>query len=159
MMAAIIGSTLAAGTAWAQGWKGGQEDASFQKQENSGGSTFDGWKGNQEDAALTEQEKKDGMKGQPVGVNGFVPASSSGVTVYPTVMTDALLVKMEAAVPGNIRVEVYDLLGKKVWSEVRYQDAGSFNEPFHPGALTCGTYIVRVVKGGAAWVTKIQSAC
>lgn len=70
---------------------------------------------------------------------------------YPNPATGKTTIPYAVASPGNVRVELYDLLGRQVMTLVdSVQPVGRYEVVFDTASLTSGLYFYRLIAGGSA---------
>ncbi len=82
------------------------------------------------------------------------PRSSFGkVLVYPNPTYGVLMVGFGLSVPEQVKVAVYDLLGRRVYeSELGYREAGVQEVELDVAGLVPGVYVMRLVNGSEGWM-------
>ena len=75
-------------------------------------------------------------------------AAGAGLAVYPNPATETATAAFDLDRPGAVRLEVFDVLGRRVATQASTQAAGPARIPLAVGELGRGTYVVRVTAGG-----------
>ena len=94
----------------------------------------------------------------------MVPAASAGVAetieglqltgVYPNPAHDNVTVAYVVAGPGEVTIEVFDVLGRHVRNvTIIYDAAGTHQLPIDTAGFAAGTYIVRITNGAGRSVS------
>ena len=97
--------------------------------------------------------------GPGTGTDQQLALSKKEAKVYPTVVKDQLNVSFNWPESGEVEVELYDLIGKRVWKKTIWNDGGAFHHTIAGDIAGCGTYIVRVTQGSLTFTRKIYSTC
>ncbi|MEL7362826.1 MAG: T9SS type A sorting domain-containing protein [Bacteroidota bacterium] len=71
--------------------------------------------------------------------------SSLMLSVYPTLVTSAAQAQVTSAVPGPIRLEVFDVAGRRVWLQPNATDLGPGHTTRFGEDLRPGSYFVRAI--------------
>ncbi len=84
----------------------------------------------------------------PSVIAGIIPVDKPefSLTVYPNPATNLLKVKIKNAEPGDVKIQMFSLLGVKL-VEYDKQISGSFNEEFDISHFNNGTYLLKLTLG------------
>ncbi|NNE45823.1 MAG: T9SS type A sorting domain-containing protein, partial [Rhodothermales bacterium] len=97
-----------------------------------------------------------------VSVEGTLPSATQGVRIdaaYPNPFSTTTSVSVTIATPGELRVEVFDLLGRVVDSVHPVTlTPGSHVLNWNRGGLPSGLYIMRVSTGAGATAERMVMA-
>ncbi len=84
------------------------------------------------------------------------PVSHIPLQAYPNPFNDQTHIMYETLVPGNVKIEVFDLLGRSVGVlEDQFRQAGQYRTVFSANNLSSGTYFVRLASGDQVRNTRI----
>jgi photosystem II stability/assembly factor-like uncharacterized protein len=84
------------------------------------------------------------------------PGSATLQQNYPNPFNPSTTVSYHVARAGQVRLTVYDILGREVQKLVdEYQREGSYSVRFDAGHLSSGTYLCRLETGGTSSVRKM----
>ncbi len=80
--------------------------------------------------------------------NPVIPEQFALMQNYPNPFNPVTTIEYSVPEPGNVQINVYDLLGKNVGRIINdYHDAGHYTVAFHGGDLPSGVYIYRLRSG------------
>jgi photosystem II stability/assembly factor-like uncharacterized protein len=80
-----------------------------------------------------------------INSNGEIPKSYSLSQNYPNPFNPVTKIAFQLAKPGNVKLAVYDFLGREVLTLVNdYKQAGSYDFDFNASSLSSGTYFYRI---------------
>lgn len=79
-----------------------------------------------------------------------VPRPAPTLALYPNPTAGPAVLRLDLPAPADVRVEVFDLLGRRVYAAaLGFQPAGPLEAPVDP-AIAAGVYVVRVEAGAYA---------
>ena len=116
------------------------------------GATGAQWVGKQTGSYTLEVENANGCRTLS---DPFVLAFDCQLLVYPNPFTDVLILETGSAVPGNVTIRVYDVLGKLMLTKETENSRLYYREVFPIGAWARGVYLVEVESCGRRIVKRM----
>lgn len=90
-----------------------------------------------------------------VSTNDF-SLNGESFTIYPNPFNDDLNIDMNAANTGEVSIEIFDLVGKRVFTQKMNINAGQNTENLNLPDLSSGTYFLKMTKANASETVKIS---
>jgi hypothetical protein len=85
----------------------------------------------------------------------YNPGNGIGLTAYPNPSNGSFLVEFSTTTAANTAVEIYDVLGQRVY-EAQYPNfVGFFSQQIDALYLASGIYVLKVISGGNTYTDKI----
>ncbi len=90
---------------------------------------------------------------------GTLPTELTLATPAPNPVRDGAVVRFALPAPGDVRLALYDALGRAVWRHAAAaQPAGSHHVSLDAGALAAGVYVLRLEAGGEVATRRVVVA-
>lgn len=90
--------------------------------------------------------------GEPAAINGMP------IKVFPNPFLENLTIEFELERSEKVMVELFDLLGRRMYLQTFDAAAGNFRQPLSIGGLPAGSYLLRVNAGADSATQRIMKA-
>lgn len=80
---------------------------------------------------------------------------SDGLKIYPNPVRDQLRLEMELPATDEVLIQVYDQLGRRIYSEQQILGSGLQNISLDMGNFSRGTYVLDIRQGNRHWVERV----
>ena len=95
------------------------------------------------------------LAGGPVSADEVTPLVAGLAPAYPNPMAGAATVAFTLAEPADVRLAVYDMLGRRVRTLAEGPQSAGEHEVTLDAGLAAGAYIVRFEAGPEAWSQRV----